>query len=246
MKKSLILLLILVCLSCTKQPIEPTDSKEVKISIDYAFPSHSGDMTPKNSSNYLSFYTKYIESRVLTPRLYIITLAKTELYYEHAYSRTYGGKWGDHTLISVPTGKYHVTGGSIPQMYSASGDTCSFRFDDTITVISATTTLTLKARYTCFLILLDTMNVKSTRFEGEIYGSIYKTTMMKTEEYYHAFIGGIPPPVSNEYYNLRLTITQKNNRETIIPLTDYTWQYGKYYYFGNTGNNYTLPPMTGI
>ena len=60
--------------SCTKIPdaAKDTATDNVKISLNYAFPARTGDITAKGGSVYLDFYTKHIFGKILTPRTYYL------------------------------------------------------------------------------------------------------------------------------------------------------------------------------
>ena len=66
--------------------------------------------------------------------------------------------------------------------------------------------------------------------------------MMKSEEFYHTFIRGKSVTGVNMYVDLIITRKVPNERVTIF-LWDYIWEAGKYYYFGNSDNDYNLVPM---
>ena len=201
MKKLLFLALIVLCMSCTKDPVELIDPKNVDITFDYTFPK-SGNIAPKGTSAYLTFYHKYIESKMLTPRTYYINLYDPE---NHIGANIYG-KWGKKSLSVVPPGRYIAEGISWPVGYvqngtaftnTVSGDTAYLAFHDTITVTHISTNFTLNAEYDCALVLLDTTEVVDTRMflidttDLHIftpYSKSVKTKMMKTDEFYHSFL----------------------------------------------------------
>jgi|NGEPerStandDraft_6_1074524.scaffolds.fasta_scaffold13626_2 hypothetical protein len=238
MKTLFFFLVIVMYISCTKEPIETTNSGNVSISLDYAFPMHSGDITTKDGSVYLDFYTKYIAGKVLTPRIYVLMFRGID----NNYSTDVTGKWGDKSLVSLPPGNYMVTGGSKPQGNDLCSDTCFLGFWDTLKVTQTSISVIVKAYYACSLILLDTTNVKSTRITQDVTPGFNCTTaMMKTEGFYHTFIVQSEIDAQNTYP--RLFITERTNKVVQILLWDYVWELGKYYYFGNSDNSYILSPM---
>lgn len=242
--KTLILLslTITLCISCTKEPMDIPSTGNVKISIDYGFPS-SGNITTKGTSVYLDFYTKYIASKILTPRTYTLLFEGINNHLTTAVS----GKWANKDLIALPPDRYAIQGNSYPTQYDLCGDTCYLEFHDTINITQASTNIMLKAQYVCSLILLDTLNVKSTEFGGVMTGFTYKKTMLKTEGFYSSFITAKHIDTSHHSNNvdLDLVVTERNNKVVTILLWTYLWEDGKYYYFGNTDNGYNLSPMTG-
>jgi hypothetical protein len=248
MKMFFILLISLFLYGCTKESVDPTNSKDLKISIDYAFPVISGDMTPKGSStSYLNFYNKYIVGKILTPKTYNINFVNLENNYQWGIS----GLWGAHDLISVPPGKYRIFGDS--RAVEDCSDVCSFTFSDTIIISSVTVTLTLKARYACSLLLLDTTNIGRTQFSTTHPNPLVITKgMMKTEDLYHSFISD-QVNSSGVYSNYSIDLWIANRPDIgadfgtgmSISITGQKWQLGKYYYIENTGNGYIVPPMTG-
>jgi hypothetical protein len=238
----------------------PNDG-DVKISIDYGFPS-TGNITAKGESPYLYFYNKYISSKVLTPKTYSINFTAINLH----TAQTVSGQWGSKMLVSLAPDKYAIEGVSQPLKYPVCGDTCYLKFHDTIDITQTSTNITLKAYYDCSLILLDTTDVKSTRFFADttkwsFYTSFHnavKTTMMKTEDFYHAFYfegaaNGDGYDKTQLYLNVISRRTETipsptgpyvQNKSTTFILWLYEWEAGKYYYFENTDNGYTLTPMT--
>jgi hypothetical protein len=237
----LLSLTITLCISCTKEPMDISSTGNVKISIDYGFPS-SGNITTKGNSVYLDFYTKYIASKILTPHTYTLLFEGINNHLTTAVS----GKWANKDLVALPPDRYAIQGSSYPTKYDLCGDTCYLEFHDTVDITQTSTSVILKADYVCSLILLDTTNVKSTEFQGVMTGWTYKTTMLKTEGFYSSFITGKPMDESEHSSNvhLDLVVTERNNKVVTILLWTYSWEDGKYYYFGNTDNNYNLSPMT--
>jgi hypothetical protein len=237
---SILLILALSTFACTKITDEKSPSqetKDVKLSIDYAFPSSSGSITTKGGSVYLDFYTKYIDGKVLTPRTYNLLFEGINNHLETAAS----GKWGDKDLISLPPDRYAVQGNSYPTKYDLCGDTCYIEFHDTIDITQSSSAVVLKAHYACSLILLDTTNVLSTKFEGVMTGWTYKPTMLKTEAFYSSFV--MTNSVTERNAQLDLVVNKRNNKSVVLLLWAYKWELGKYYYFSNTDNNYNLSPM---
>lgn len=279
--KTLILLslTITLCISCTKDPKELIDPKNVYITFDYAFPK-SGDIAPKGESAYLTFYHKYIESKILTPRTYYANLYDAD----KLVGASIYGIWGKKSLFVVPPGKYVIEGISWPVTYVSSGmaitnsicgDTAYLKFHDTITVTQTSTNILLNAQYDCSLVLLDTTEVKSTMLFAidttnlgifTPYSKSVKREMMKTEEFYHSFLfNGTLNGIGYDKVDLYLSVTTTRmemvyhgpgttsydmpsayleNIVKIFPLWVYQMQPGKYYFFENTANGYTLTPMT--
>jgi hypothetical protein len=253
-------LTIMMCLSCTKEPIDPANQGNVIVTLDFGFPA-SGNITAKSESSYLDFYTKYISSKVLTPKTYFLYFQGVNL---HNYIQV-SGKWGIPLLVALPPDRYEVGGFSWPTKYSACGDTCYLKFNETVDITQTSTNITLKAIYDCSLILLDTTDVKSTKLIADTiklpqYRNTVKTTMMKSEDFYHTFLSnnatnGVGQD-KIEGLSLKVTSRQKElithpeeipfyrNKWVDIPLSLYIWEAGKYYYFSNTSNGYNLSPMT--
>jgi hypothetical protein len=228
----------------------------VKISLDYGFAS-SGSITTKGVSSYLDFYNKYITSKVLTPRTYNLTFLGFSPLPNIAQGMQ--GKWGDKLFIPLPPGKYFVTGQSYPTKYDICGDTCYLSFHDTIYITQTTTNITLKAYYDCSLILLDTTDVKSTELFGNAPANSIKSTMMKGEFYHSFYANGPANGAGQDKFDLNLKVTSRQietipsydypyipytrNKAITMYLWYYTWEAGRYYYFSNTNNGYTLSPM---
>jgi hypothetical protein len=267
MKTVLFLLLtIMVCVSCTKEPNEPTNPGNITVILNFGFAS-SGSITPKNTDSYLDFYNKYITSKILTPKTYEINFYG--LNSNHIGTAIFG-KWGSKQLVCLPPDRYKVYGTSRPTKYRVCGDTCYFKFNDTITITSTTEDITLKAIYDCSLILFDTTDVGTTKISADTtkwtfpapFHNAVKQKMMKTEGYYHTFyFDGAANGVGYDKTILDLNITSRSSnlvydsgypinppivmhKSTDILLWLYMWTSGKYYYFNSTSNGYNLSPMT--
>jgi hypothetical protein len=261
--KTLILLslIITLCISCTKEPIETTNPGNVKISIDYTFPTNSGSMVTKSNPIYLDFYTKYIASKLLTPKTYSITFGGLN---KNVVGRV-RGVWGAKQLVAFPPDRYVISGTSWPTKYNICGDTCSLKFCDTIDITQLTTNITLKAYYDCSLILVDTTNVKNTNYViSKAWNYIVpfvdavKSTMMKTDNFYYTFYNGDAMEGCSPKNNINLNVYSRQIdqigtpydptaiifKATTILLWFYTWEAGKYYYFGDSNGSYNLQPMT--
>jgi hypothetical protein len=247
--KTLILLslIITLCISCTKEPIETTNPGNVKISIDYAFSTSSGDITAKGAPIYLDFYTKYIFGKILTPKTYKLAFAS------HSSGRWVAGmsgKWGDKKSIFLPPDRYDIVGISYPTKYDICGDTCYLTFHDTATITQTTSNIVLSAAYDCSLLLFDTTNVTGTLIQEDndsysdtLSGYTFKTTMSNTEGFYFTFLRAREFKDLQHPGALGISLIYKNNLIYFRSWT-YTFEPGKYYYFGNTDNNYSLTPMS--
>jgi hypothetical protein len=267
MKTLIFFLLIILCLSCTKEAIEPTNPGNVTVTLNFGFPS-SGNITAKSESPYLNFYTNYISSKVLTPKTYGLTFESIGV--TPNFSQGINGKWGNKIFVPLPTGKYAVTGFSLPNAdfvhprYYICGDTCYLRFHDTITITQTSANITLRAYYDCSLLLIDTTDVKSTELYVDAPSTLpvdaIKPTMMKTNEFYHTFLrDGYDNGHGNDQIPLKLKVTSRQmvtvydsgpqnlprtyNKSRTLYLYLFTWDAGKYYYFSNTDNGYALLPM---
>src|ERR1035437_5963526 len=250
MKTLLFLLTIMLCVRCTKEPIEPletTSSGNVKISIDYAFPSRSGDISAKDGSIYLDFYTKYISSKILTPKTYILLFSGQA----HGFVTSITGKWGNKSFISFPPDKYTVIGTSVPTKYDIAGDTCYLSFHDTVTVTPLTSNIVLSATYDCSLLLFDTTNVTSTAIQADnpayndkTFGYTFKTSMLKTEEFYSMFLRAGENDGWGNPGALDIYLNGRNDKRVSFGSWNYTFEPGKYYYLSSTDNSYNLVPMT--
>lgn len=238
-----ILSVLMMCVSCAKESVEPAPpvvnatKGNVKVLIDYGFTS--GNI---KGPIYLNFYNKFILSKVLTPRTY-------QLIFEGKDSTTFMttaiGHWGTSNFINLPRGTYAVRGESNPTLNNIAGDTCYLKFDEVITIDPATTSVTLKAIYTCSLILIDTLNVKKAElFSGGNNGNTFKKDLLKTEEYYHTFARDSYLMDRSKYaVNFTLMVTKRNSNVVNLLLWNYFWEAGKYYYFANTESGYSLPAM---
>jgi hypothetical protein len=245
---SILLILALCTIKCTKIPDAAQDvtTNNVKISLDYAFPSHSGDMTTKDQPIYLDFYNKYIIGKILTPKTYILLFSGQT----NSFVTSATGKWGDKEFISLPPDKYVVDGTSVPTKYDIAGDTCYLTFHDTVDVTATTSNILLTAKYNCSLLLFDTTDVTSTLIQSDnsVYndktlGYTFKTSMLKTEEFYSTFLLA-GDYTGWQYGALDIYLYGRNNKQVYFGTWKYSFKPGKYYYFSSTDNSYTLVPMT--
>lgn len=225
--------------SCTKESVEPTvkGKDNVKVLIDYGFTS--GNI---KGPVYMDFYNKYILSKTLTPRTYQLIFSSQD---STGFNTTAIGHWGKSNFISLPKGTYKVTGESNPTTYNIAGDTCYLGFDEIITIDQAAT-VTLKAKYTCSLILIDTANV----LKAELFKAVssntgtFKSTLIKSDAYYHTFARDSYLMDRSKYaVNFTLKVTKRNSDVVNLLLWNYFWEAGKYYYFANTESGYSLPAM---
>ena len=182
-------------------------------------------------------------SKTLTPRTYQLIFSSQD---STSFTTTAVGHWGVPNFIALPKGTYKVTGESTPTVYTIAGDTCYLSFNEIITIDPATTSITLKANYTCSLILVDTLNVlKAELFKASsLNTNTFKSQLMKTDEYYHTFARDSYLMDRSKYaVNFTLTITKRNSDVVNLLLWNYYWEAGKYYYFANTYSGFDVPAM---
>jgi hypothetical protein len=232
-----LLLTIMMCIGCTK---EPTDSGNVKISIDYALTPRSADMATKGASisdEYQAFFTKYIASRRLTPAKYVLNFEGVN----HHFKTQSIGKWANKDLITLPEDTYIVSGGSYPKIFQASGDTCYLAIQDTIIVNATSTSFILKATYDCYLLLFDNSNValysitESPQSDESQVTGVHCPYMMKTENFYHIFC-------RQNNITLDIELLDHLTSSTYV-FSNYKFDIGKYYYFEYVNGSYSLQPM---
>jgi hypothetical protein len=232
-----LLLTIMMCIGCTR---EPTDSGDVKISIDYTLAPRLDYIATKGfsiSEEYQAFYTKYIANRRLTPVHYMLNFTGIN---HHFRISSVTCTWGNNDLVTLPEDTYIVSGASNPDKYKASGDTCYLDIQDTIVINEKTTNITLKATYGCSLLLFDNSNIASYMMtavsptDDPKVMAEHNTKMMKTENFYHIFC---------RESNLYIVITTLDKVVANYELDAYTFDIGKYYYFEYINGSYNLQPM---
>jgi len=266
MKNHLIpLILFFALIGCKKIDDKDMITNNVSISLNYALAPRSDYMAPKGfsiSDEYQAFYTKYIANEILTPKTYSIT-------FEGLNNNVVGrvrGVWGTKQLVTFAPDKYAISGTSWPAKYNICGDTCSLKFCDTIDITQSTTNIILKAYYDCSLILIDTTNVKNTNYViskawnySVPFIDAVKPAMMKTDYFYHTFYNSGAMEGCSPKNEINLNVYSKLidqigtpydpaaiiYKATTIMLWFYTWETGKYYYFGDSNGSYSLQPMNG-
>lgn len=255
MKKLLLFFAILsfIVIGCTKQE-QP--EPEVQVSLDYKFTSQSSVISAKAfSPDYDAFYSKYIVGRLLTPATFDITFTDKTT----NFSFQTKGKWSSDKLFTLPSGTYEVVGKSVSK-YASSGDTCMLVFNETIVISPTTTKIVLTAKYDCALLLFDKNTVSSCVMwfngaggNGYGYGSspephtVQKLPAYTSEKFVHIFINSYTP-CTTPGYDLwyKLNITRTSGIIAVLDFRTYKFTFGKYYYFGDAGNEYILPPMESI
>jgi hypothetical protein len=243
MKKILLLPIILLCISCTKDSLY-SPQENITFSIDYSFPTKSGNITAKSSSSYIEFYDEFIITKILTPRTYELSFRNTTTNEIISVARS----WSVTNPISLPEGTYNVTGKSWPKDPTVYVDTCHLSFQESVTIDANTSNVILTAKYDCYLILIEPSNIKSVelrRSSGPDDPIKDRFLPLRSGKYYHLF--GLHETFidSSTLGKISGLMVDKTNGDHFnLDLFNKTWSRGKYYYFKSVSDEYFLAPMT--
>lgn len=239
MKKLIVMMMLAMAMtasmtSCSSQTDEPTPTpEEVSVKLDYAL-FEQGSMSRSGESLYDSFYNSYIKTKQIAPKTYNLQFRNEN----GAVIAEMVGAWDNDDAIRLLEGKYRVSGDSEPKAASTIGkvasDSLTLMFKEEVNISKATTTLTLKAQYDCFLLLFDASSISNIKIEKSAYGS---TECAKTEDngLYYIFI--------TDKTGLSLQIKRTNNALISIDLNTLAFEKGKYYYFSDLTNSFDIDPM---
>lgn len=241
MKKSLFLNVVsAVCLfitmSCQKESVE--GPVMVQCSLDYTF-TESGFLSRSGTSDvYSRFYESQIKTRKITPEGYTLTFTNKET----GATATVSGLWANKDGIKLLSGEYQVTGTTIPKndYYHLPSSTPSLIFDETVFIDASTTTITLTAKYDCYLLLFDISNSPKVYIQNSI-NQTFNQDLSKTDEVYWLFVNQNYYVKDTDIYSIY--IKRPDNGLAYFSLKDYPFEKGKYYYFNDVANSFDIPEM---
>ncbi len=208
--------------------------QEVSVSFAFDLYSNSGNSMTKatNADIFGEFYRKIVSAELVEPsyRL-VLTELSTGAEYE------FNGFWNSPDMITLRTGKYHITGNS-----TASGDNvqkkCSFVFEEILDITSSTSIVVLSAKYDCSLLIFNSGDLISvSNFNGEESDDFFTFNSYK-----YAF-------VNNALYNegkqdlAYIKGTYSNGAEFKYYTGALNLEKGKYYVYNSVTATFVVPEM---
>lgn len=236
MKKILLLMMTTLAIAgCSNEEQNNPVPEEVTVNIDYDF-WESGSMSRSGADLYTNFYNKYIKTKLLTPTTYTLSLSTKDV----PKPTTINGYWGNKDGIRLLEGTYNIYGTSVPANSNASIDTLSMSFSEKVAITKETTSITLTAKHSSFMLIFDASNTTSIEYTTYVKANnIYKTyNLNKKDDIYYIFL-------SEEIgASDKIVITRKNKKQVTIYLYGLPFEKGKYYYFNDVTNSFDIPTMT--
>nr|DAZ23535.1 MAG TPA: lipoprotein [Caudoviricetes sp.] len=234
MKKILLLMMTTLAITgCSNEEQDNLVPEEVTVNIDYDF-WESGSMSRSGVDLYTNFYNKYVKTKLLTPTTYSLSLSTKDM----PKPTTINGYWGNKDGIRLVEGTYNIYGTSIPTSSEASIDTLSMSFNEKVTITKETTSITLTAKHSSFMLIFDASNAISIEYSGYLHGGFGTYSLNKKDEIYYIFLS------KDIEASDQIVVTRKNKKKVIINLDGLSFEKGKYYYFNDVTNSFDIPPMT--
>ena len=207
--------------------------QEVTVGIDYSL-WESGSMTKSGESLYTDFYNKYIKTKQLTPTSYSLSFNNKDM----VKISTVNGYWKEKAGIRLVEGTYEVIGTSTPSTKEPI-DSIALSFNEKVAISSETTSITLTAKYSSYMLMFDAASIKSIDY-SEYTDGVYRTyTLKKLDNIFYVFIHHEPKDSD------KVVITRNNSIKVEINLYGLNLEKGKYYYFNDVTNSFDIPPMQG-
>lgn len=234
MKKILLLVMTTLAIAgCSNEEQNNLVPEEVTVNIDYDF-WESGSMSRSGADLYTNFYNKYIKTKLLTPTTYTLALSTKDV----PKSTTINGYWGNKDGIRLLEGTYNIYGTSNPISSKASIDTLSMSFSEKVAITKETTSITLTAKHSSFMLIFDASNTTSIDYSGYLHGGYGTYSLAKKDDIFYIFIS------KDIEESDKIVITRKNKKQVTIYLYGFPFEKGKYYYFNDVTNSFDIPPMT--
>lgn len=234
MKNILLLMMTTLAIAgCSNEEQNNLVLEEVTVNIDYDF-WESGNMSRSGADLYTNFYNKYIKTKLLTPTTYTLSLSTKDV----PKSTTINGYWGNKDGIRLVEGTYNIYGTSNPISSKASIDTLSMSFSEKVAITKETTSITLTAKHSSFMLIFDASNTTSIDYSGYLHGGYGTYSLAKKDDIFYIFIS------KDIEESDKIVITRKNKKQVTINLYGLPFEKGKYYYFNDVTNSFDVPPMT--
>lgn len=235
---TMLLILVYSCSSGKEEQME--DKQDVSLTIGYTL-VNSGSMA---RSTYSDFFNKYIDSRKLTPYSYSISFKNLE----NGDSLVINGIWNNKDFFSLREGLYEVKGISYPINSLKAGyaeyiaqDTLSLCFNEKMEITKKMNNIVLKAKYDCFMILLDNANIEAVYLRQDM---TPKVNAYHLDNTFYMFVRD--KKLLDEIcttHKTPLYVLRKDKSISELWINKFSMEKGKYYYFEDINGNYELSPM---
>ena len=238
MKKVFSLMLLIAtiavaCQSCSSDNNEPApEPQEVEVKLDYSL-FESGSMTRSGETVYQQFYNDFIKTKELAPKTYSLSFVANNKYVQQV-----SGKWGIDDAVLLREGTYSVSGTSAPADGTYFSDYMYLLFNEEVNISKEMTKLTLNAKYDCFLLMFDAVNIKTISATFSTYSG--GSELSKAGNTYYLFVNSTK---NGEGRDLYIKLTRQNGSNVELNIAAMGLQKGKYYYFNDMTNSFDIDPM---
>lgn len=241
MKRLTIIAALIALLSgCEKPTPNPEETKDVTVSLTYSLDTSVGsDMTKATDAEVFDmFYQKMKSGEMVASKYHIVfTEVSTGAKYE------FDGSWADDDMVTIRTGNYRIEGYT-----KADGryiqEKASLKFEEELNINSSMTSITLRAKYDCFLLAFAQSNIKDMRLYYRYYGDSSYSKLYTFNGYYYAFCNNVlysDEPNRKE----QACISGERDNGTIfsIYVGHANLEKGKYYIYNDVSGSFELPKM---
>lgn len=236
MKKiAIVAILIALFAGCEKPSPAPEELSDVTLSLTYTLDTSVGaDMTKATDADIFDMFYQKMKTGELTAQSYSLTFTETttgEVY-------VFNGRWGSNSMITIQTGKYHITGTS-----KADGqyiqEKASLIFDEEMEISSSSSSVVLKAAYDCFLLAFAKSDIKSME---NYYFSGGRNQFYVLNNYFYVFVNDT---MYHKSYKSEGYIkgTRTDDSTFMIYTGKANFEKGKYYIYNDVGGSFELPEM---
>lgn len=222
MKNLLLIFCVISLCSCTQTFI--FEEVPVTFSLNFKFPQGE-DMTRGGADLYLKFYNDSIKSKVITPTTYELEFARSN----SSEVASFAGEW-DADLITLPAGKYTVTGVSRGDYGKP-----DLTFNEEIEIVSTSSSITLTAQYDCFLVFFNKSQVNQPTYYYSGVMTNSNQPFWEAGEIYYLFL--------QSGANGKISYSTPDGDRASFDLEKFSWQKSKYYYFDVLSGYFNVPPM---
>ena len=220
--------------ACERMP-GITDSQEVQVFFNYTLDASVGNSMTKTSNSVIfnQFYQKITTAELVAPN-YELTFVEVNTGLKYVFV----GSWAAQHLITIRTGRYHVTGKSTAAGGSIQ-DKCSIYFDETLNINSSDTNITLSALYDCYLLIFNNLNVTSLK---NIDGSTEEDFFDFGATYKYAFVNNSLYSTANKE-TAHILGTFSSTAYFKVFTGNLSFAKGKYYVYNSITGSFNIPEM---
>lgn len=229
-------ILLLAIVACSKESPEVQEEPTlVSISLDYDF-NNTGSMTRSVDAQYTEFYNALVATKKITPDIFNLEFKETKT----GMIYNFKGNWSKDNKFEILSGTYSVTGYSSPVTKTI--DTLSLSFKEEITISNTTTSVSLNAANDCYLLLFNAEELQKIVYKAESTsynaGSITINLKSFNNKLFYMYMRYFWYETKNN-----LTLTRKSGGTTVVNINENNFEKGKYYYFNDMSNSFSVPPM---